>query len=88
MLTFEQFQATRREETDPMEMMNLSGHCEGEVIHRCAHVYDGDCWIMEYLPGIRDKKYWLNICIEEWEEDDLAKLERILYDEHYVSECQ
>lgn len=88
-LTFEQFQQTHTVDTDPLNIMELSGHCEGtEVIYVAAHVYADDCWIMEYAPGKRPFKYWLLIETSEWESDDLAELERHLYDNWYLTSYQ
>lgn len=88
-LSFEEFQKSRRVSTDPLEIMELSGHCEGtKILYVAAHVYEDSCWIMEQSPNHRPYKYWLLIETSEWESDNLEELERILYDNWYLTEYQ
>ena len=70
-MTFEQFQATRRHVTD---ISTETGVDVGENMP--GHVYDGGLHIFDYTAS----EHQLQIMGEEWISDDIAELERRLYD--------
>jgi len=78
MLTFTEFQATKTEcpdlgvEFSDASLMGVSGL-----------VYALGCYI-EHRP---EGGYYLLVGRSDWTSDDLATLERHLYDEHYVYEA-
>jgi len=87
MMTFEEFQATRTKvnskddkyfaETYGLDIDTQTQYAEG-------YKYAGDCYIM-----ITDRAvFYLIVEISEWEDADLATIERHLYDNWYVHESK
>ena len=76
MITFEQFQASKEFHDD------LTEFTYNEDTVTSGYVYEGGC----YIETDGTSGYSLVISIDEYHSDDLAELEKILYDEWYVPE--
>lgn len=89
MLDFNEFQKTHRVVTDQRTILNLADLDENpnEPTFKAAHMYELDCWILEFANPNAPKKYWLLIQTNEWESDELSELEETLYSQHYVHEA-
>jgi hypothetical protein len=79
MLTFEQFQASKTHVDDIKEAVGF----DDELPVRGGYVYDLGCYIEDHADG-----YYLIIERSDYVDADLAKLERILYDDWYVHEAK
>lgn len=87
MMTFPQFQATRKECSD---IETLLGFDLGGDVPIAGHVYDDTCYIEDVSIDPHRRcggGYYLMLCQDEWTSHDRAMLERILWAEHYLTEC-
>ncbi len=89
-MTFAEFVASRRRtETICADI----GFDDGEI-ERGGFIYGGDigqCYIEDAttgFPSARRGKYYLLIERMDWISDDLAEMEKILWAEHFVYECE
>jgi len=87
-LTISKFKASKEllsiNNTEDIErIINITGYENIEDNSTYLIVYHKDCYIN---AECKNKKwiYTLCICNEEWQSNDLNKLENILYNEHYI----
>lgn len=80
-LTLAQFQSTRKEADDVSELYGYLGNDEDSPV--AGYEYAIGCSIAKDIKG----GFHLVISNADWLDDDLAKLERILWATHYLSEA-
>jgi hypothetical protein len=78
-LTLDQFRATREDVDDIGFRLDIDF---GITTPTTGYIYDGSCYIERREAG----DYYLNISRSDWIDNDLERLERILWAEHYLAE--